>query len=321
MINFTRAFDLAWERMMVILFRPFDLGKWFAIGFSAFLAGLLSGGNGFNGSFNRDTFQKNNWSASYSSNLNHFNAGISNALSAFQAGLTFSIIVAIFALGLALVLLFYWLGARGQFLFLDNIVRNRGAIAWPWHTYARLGNSLWGFYLLFLLIGMVAMVPLIVAGVFVFFPYFRAHQWPEDGQFTLAIILGLIFLAVMIIFSVALFLFRELGVPLMFRRGLFAWPAFREIGRLTRLYPGPIFLFVLLRFALFLALIIVSIIVCCFSCCLTALPYLGTVFLLPALVYIKCFTLEFLAQFGPEYDVWTVDVSPATAISPPPPPG
>ena len=37
MINFTQAFDLAWERMLVILFRPFDLGKWFVIGFSAFL--------------------------------------------------------------------------------------------------------------------------------------------------------------------------------------------------------------------------------------------------------------------------------------------
>ena len=52
MINFTRAFDTAWERMEIILFRPFDFGKWCAIGFSAFLAGFIHGGNGFNSSFN-----------------------------------------------------------------------------------------------------------------------------------------------------------------------------------------------------------------------------------------------------------------------------
>ncbi len=58
MINFTRAFDSAWERMSIILFRPFDLGKWFVIGFGAFLAGLLSGGNGFNSSYNQKRRQR-----------------------------------------------------------------------------------------------------------------------------------------------------------------------------------------------------------------------------------------------------------------------
>jgi len=37
-----------------------------------------------------------------------------------------------------------------------------------------------------------------------------------------------------------------------------------------------------------------------------------TVILLPVLIYVKCFTLDCLAQFGPQYDVWTVDVSPTT---------
>ena len=64
----------------------------------------------------------------------------------------------------------------------------------------------------------------------------------------------------------------------------------------------------LTRIALFVALVVLSVIACCFTCCIGALPYLGTVLLLPALIYIKCFTLDCLAQLGPDYDVWTVDV-------------
>jgi hypothetical protein len=51
------------------------------------------------------------------------------------------------------------------------------------------------------------------------------------------------------------------------------------------------------------------------------LPYIGTVVLLPVLIYIRCFSLNCLAQFGPAYDVWTVDVPPPAPFIPPPPLG
>jgi hypothetical protein len=53
------------------------------------------------------------------------------------------------------------------------------------------------------------------------------------------------------------------------------------------------------------------------------IPYVGTVLLLPVVVYVRCFTLDCLSQFGPEYDVWTVDapVINTAPLSPPPPPG
>jgi hypothetical protein len=313
MINFTRAFDLAWERMMVILFRPFDLGKWFTIGFSAFLAGLLAGGNGFSGSsYNPNTFDKGHWSYSYNSNLNQLNTNVSQAITSLQAGLTVVVAVIVFAIILALILLMYWLGSRGQFLLLDNVVRNRGAIAWPWQTYARQGNSLFGFYLLYTAITMAILLPFTILGVFATLPLYRQHRWPEGSELPIYIVFGLVYLVVTLFFYVLLFLFRELGVPLMFRRNLLARPAFGEVWRLIRRNPGNMILFVLLRIALFLALAVCSIITCC--CCIGVIPYLGTVVLLPALLYIKCFTLDFLAQFGPEYDVWTIDVPPVPGI-------
>ena len=53
----------------------------------------------------------------------------------------------------------------------------------------------------------------------------------------------------------------------------------------------------------------VVLVTCCCAGCLMALPYLGTVLLLPVLVFKRSYSLYFLAQFGPEYDVF-----------PPPPP-
>ncbi len=44
MINFARAFETAWQRMNIILFQPFNAGKWGLIGFNAFLAFLAEGG-------------------------------------------------------------------------------------------------------------------------------------------------------------------------------------------------------------------------------------------------------------------------------------
>jgi hypothetical protein len=66
--------------------------------------------------------------------------------------------------------------------------------------------------------------------------------------------------------------------------------------------------------------VILSLVICCVTipcCCLGQWPYIGTVILLPVLVYVKCFTLDCLAQLGPEYNVWTVDVpAPSTPLPP-----
>ena len=44
-IKFFDPLSNAWSRMTSALFKPFDIGKWFAVGFTAFLAHLLEFGN------------------------------------------------------------------------------------------------------------------------------------------------------------------------------------------------------------------------------------------------------------------------------------
>lgn len=313
MINFTRSFDSAWERMHVILFRPFDFGKWCAIGFSAFLAGFLEGGNGFNYRYNQNIGH-----SSSDTNLSwqKIHDGVMEAVRQWNTTATAYglIFVGVFILIVILALVFAWLGARGQFLFLDNIVRNRAAISWPWSSYSTQANSLFLFHLAMIVISLAIFVPILVIGVVMAIPLFQQDRWPHGGEIGAFIALGVAYLAVSIVLSVILFIFREFGVPLMFRHRTLAWPAFWASMKLVGEHPGSIALFVLLRIAIAIGLIIISLAVCCATCCVGALPYIGTVILLPALVYIRCFTLDCLAQFGPEYDVWTVDVAPTAPV-------
>jgi len=319
MINFTRAFDSAWERMNIILFRPFDIGKWFAIGLSAFLAGLLEGGNGFNSSFNtnsfnNDRFNKSGGGQNQAFDWHQIHTQIGTALSGIQGGLIILLVCATIVFVFALILLIYWLGARGEFMFLDNIVRNRGAIAWPWNRYSRLANSLFFFYLIFVVLSFAVFLPIIIAVVLMCIPLYQQNRWPGTDEIIGFIVLGLVYFILAIALSFILFIFRELGVPLMFRNGLLARPAFWAAMNLIRQHPGSVILFVLLRMAIFIGVAILSIIICCATCCIELIPYVGTVLLLPALIFVRCFTLDCLAQFGPEYDVWTVDVAPTAPV-------
>jgi len=83
--------------------------------------------------------------------------------------------------------------------------------------------------------------------------------------------------------------------------------------------------YVLASFVLLILGSIASLVVVCLICCfifwLSFIPMIGSLLityflaqlLLPLLVYYRCFQIECLAQFGPQYDVWTVDVPPETA--------
>jgi len=224
--------------------------------------------------------------------------------------------IIVLAIGFVVALTIYWLGARGQFLLLDNIVRNRGAVSAPWRNYSRQANSLFLFYLLILLISLFIFLPILAIAGLMSYPYFLQEHWPVGYEWTGFIGLGVVYLILGIGANIILFIFREFSVPLMFRHGWTARRAFVEGMKLVQRHLGSVTLFVLLRIALAVAVWVMGVLTCCFFC-VGLIPYLGTVILLPALIFVRCFSLDCLAQFGPEYDVWTVDVPPGGPAAPP----
>jgi len=51
-------------------------------------------------------------------------------------------------------------------------------------------------------------------------------------------------------------------------------------------------------------IIIAGLLTCCVGILLLIIPYIGTVVTLPIWYTLRAFSLEYLAQFGPEYDVF-----------------
>ena len=122
-----------------MLFQPFDLGKWFVLGFCAWLAQLGENGGGH---FNMP-------SGGGPGGGGGGGSPFEEAFHWVQANLAVVLIVAavIVLVVVVISLLIVWLQCRGKFMFLDGIVRNRGAVVEPWHRYRRHANSLFLFRL------------------------------------------------------------------------------------------------------------------------------------------------------------------------------
>jgi hypothetical protein len=223
---------------------------------------------------------------------------------------------------LAIVLAFVWLWitARGRFIFTDCIVKNRAAISEPWREYRREGNS---FFLFSLVVGfgIVCLVALFIMVIVLPLGLF-SHNHDAAINFGLALIPLISFGFIFVLLIVFVALISNLMVPVMYRRRCLAREAFVDVARLIFHNPAPFVLYVLFGIALAIGLALVGTVVMCATCCVGGLPYISTVLLLPAIVWLAAFRLLFLRQFGDQYDAWATIALPAPATqSSAPPPG
>lgn len=311
-IEIFEPFGTAFERMKRILFQPFDFAKWCVVGFAAFLSGSWGSGFGFR------VPGKGDWTFRSSSHGDL-------AISGWPALWFLPFIIAGAILIFIVVLVLMWIRARGRFIFTDCVVKNRAAIVAPWNEYRREGNSFFLFSLAVMFLALVVMAALVLPIVVPLGLFSHGKLTTEIHPLAVVafVLVGLLWLAFAVFFAVV----TQFMIPIMYRRHCLAREAFFEVLRLVLARPGPIILYVLFGFVLILALLLVSTIVSCLTCCVAGLPYVSSVVLLPAFVWLLAFKLLFLQQFGPDYDVWATAESQAPAaaptvppVQPPPPP-
>lgn len=303
-ISVTRPLGEAIDRVKLVLFRPFDLGKWFVIGFCAWLAQL--GEHGFGGNFNFGGGHGRGGSARHE--FEQAKEFVMNNLHWI-----IPLVVGLVALGIALWLVFTWLNSRGKFMFLHCVALNKAEVVVPWQKFARQGNSLFLFSLLLALISALLILPLIAVIVLLVIQMIQ-HGEPSAGG--ILGIIGTVF--VLIAFGIGFALIgkftKDFVVPIMFLRGIGWRKAWGEFWRLLAGHIGHFILYILFQIVLALAigmgLVLIILATCCIAGCFLAIPYLGTVLLLPLLVFSRAYSLHYLAQFGREYDVF---LPPATA--------
>lgn len=302
-IEIFAPFEAALELTKRILFQPFDLAKWCVIGFAAFLA-TLGEGNGFNFRTGRggEDWEKFRSEA----------AGAWSALPGWVIPLLIFVVLLVLVLGVVLM----WIRSRGEFIFTDCVVHNRGAIVEPWKDFRLEGDSL---FILRLLVGLAFAAALAVAGAPIWLPWALSGTFPAGAT----LIVGIVLLAsLMLIGGLGWAIASYFMVPIMYRRRCRAWAALRESVGLVVAEPGPVILFFLFSLVLAVAVLMIACLLTCVTCCLAAIPYVGTVIMLPLFVFRRAYLLLFVRQFGPEYDVWT-SLAPAVPVPPPvqgPPP-
>ena len=77
--------------------------------------------------------------------------------------------------------------------------------------------------------------------------------------------------------------------------------AWAELQALSAGRGGTFFAYVLVKIAIALVTAMIACALVFVTCCLAAIPYLGTVLLLPLFVFNRSYSIHFLSRFGPDY--------------------
>ena len=293
-IAYFEPLSRAWARMTKALFKPFDLNKWFVIGFNAFLAGLLS------------------WHrSSTSSQAEHKeDLGWSEFVHAPRLLWDWIIghpfwVVAIIFIGIfiiALIVVLTWLSSRGKFMFLDNVVNNQAEIAKPWKQYSAEGNSLFLWRLGFGLIAFMCFGLFFVIFFMTAAGIYNSTSSPHVPLILFVIGMGFVFLLILAIIGFIGFFLDSFVVPIMYKDSLTASQAWGKFLALFRQHALHFILFGLLVFGLgflfFIGVVMFGLFTCLAGFILLLIPYIGTVITLPIWYTFRVFSLEFLAQFG-----------------------
>jgi hypothetical protein len=304
-IRYMEPVRSAWSRARGILY-PFRIGTWLTLGFAAFLSEWMGAGFGRRGGGGHV-----NW-----------HGGMPHVRDFLPALVWGPLLGAALAVGLVVALVFLWLGSRGKFVFLDDVVQKRAAIVEPWGRLARLGNSLFLWKLGFgLLVGLGALgiVAATMGSALLAWWRFQAPIALAPGIALGATTLMLLLLA----WAFVTLMLDSFVVPIMYREGVSASAAWGRFLPLLREHTGSFVfyaLFVLVLGVAFGALVTaVGVATCCVGFFFLLGPYIGQVILLPVYVTYRGMSLEFLAQFGREWNVLepTAGTVPAGPGAPP----
>jgi hypothetical protein len=284
--------------MKKALFRPFNLKKWFVVGFTAFLSALTDchgggkGERGVHGPFDMEAFmafpqQAREWMTD--------NPG-------WMALILVGGIVAV-----VLVIVLTWVSSRGKFMFLDNVVHDRALVASPWYEYRVEGNSLFLWRVGF---GFATLAVFLFYGFACFASLHARYERFGDAEQlfgpVILMILGFVAITILIAF-IALFL-SDFVVPIMYRFRIPAMRAWSVFLHLFSLYPmqfigyGLLVLFLII--VLVVGIVIGGLLTCCIGFLILAIPYVNEVLLLPVSYTLRAFSVEFLEQFGPDYQLF-----------------
>lgn len=298
MILYAKPLSDGWARMTKALFKPFDIKKWFVVGFTAFLAGLTDcAGNGGGGSDSSNNFDAYDFF--------HFPETAREWL--FDNPFWAVLILIGFILFVILIIVLTWLSSRGKFMFLDNVVYDKAEVSKPWYNYSREGNSLFLWRLGFGIIVTILFLFYLIAGFSISYNiYYDNYNAGETALLIAGAIL--LFLGTVIILMYIDCFLDNFVVQIMYKNRIGAIKGWNKFFKVLFPNIGHFVLYGLLKFVLVVAtvigVIILGLLTCCVGFIFLILPYINDVVLLPVSYTFRAFSVEFLEQFGDEYKLF-----------------
>ena len=297
--SYSEPLDHAWFRMKSILFRPFDLGRWFVLGFTAWLAQLATG---YSGGASEKFRVSDQWDEP------SFQGWVSGVEDAVRAFFDHPWAVLLIGLGLVVGLLFWllilWLSSRGQFMFLDNLVHSRTEVKAPWSDFGNQGDSLFLWQVVYSLIVFVVLGAVAVVGFLFLYPVMTLEP-STAAVVPLAILAGTTGFILIVTLVFVEFFLTQFIVPIMYRHRLSTMDAWRRFLPVFRENPGGFVVFGLLYFVImvvgWILFMVAGVVTCCIGLVLLVIPYIGTVVSLPLATFGRYFSLEYLGQFGDDF--------------------
>ena len=278
------------EWVKVVLFRPFDPGKWFVIGFCAWLANLCEGGGGGGGGSHVSSGGPGNVGGYVHEHL--------------AAVIIIGAIVMTLIFTIAIVCL--WLSSRGHFMFLHCVAENKAEVKIPWRKYRRQGNSLFLFRLALMFIGLLVFGLIIAVGIVLGIAL--AKGGGPAGAIVAIVVLVLAAIPIGIAFAVVGKFLKDFVVPIMYLRDSTCMACWSEFGGLLSANKGRFAVYILFHILISMAIgmivLVIILATCCCAGCILAIPYIGTVFALPLIMFSRSYSLCYLAQYGGEYNAF-----------------
>ena len=301
---FKAAMQQAWDRMVAILFRPFDLARWFAIGFCAWIATLSSGGINLptKGIDMKSLHANPTPEACRDLLIQSYHNLLAELARVGISLVALLVICGAFMIFWAVVVC--WLRARGAFMLIHRWHRPDAPVKECWAAGRHLGQSLFAFRLAFGLLMFVCTILICVGAAFsVVMPLLHGVGFTQTMQlWALGWLTAL--LTVLAIGTTVKLLLDHFVAPIMYWRRVMVFTAWRPVLALCNEQPAAIVIFLtlypLLAFAAGLAALLLGCGTCGIGCCLMLLPYIGAVVLLPRDLFFRGIGIYFLRQWRPD---------------------
>lgn len=292
-ISVTEPISRAIDVTKRILF-PLRAGKWFALGFVAWLANLGEGGGGLN--------LPSNWPSSPSGGSPDLKEAVDWVLA--NLGLVVMVTVAVIALSVAIAVAITWVSSRAKLMFVHCVARDEAKVEEPWRLYAESGKRLFIVRLYLAFAGLAVVLVGLGLGLFIAYDELRTGAIGPGALTGLVVGVSLIVLGSLPL-AIAGVLIEDFVVPALYLHDGTVREAWNRVkSDIIGGNVGRIVLFYLMKFVLGIGIGIIATALTCITCCIAGLPYIGTVILLPLVVFIRAYSMCFIEQFGPDWQLF-----------------